>query len=64
MNEPELGRATASVSLVVRVEDCASALNLPEDPRDHYPEVFAPPLMIALMEYAAARLLHPLVRNV
>ena len=60
MNEPELG-ATASVSLTVRAEDCASALQLTDDPRDRYPEVFATTRMIALMEYAGAHLLHEFV---
>ena len=61
MTEPEPG-ATATVSMVVRDEDCASALNLTDDPRDRYPAVLATTRMIALMEYAGARLLHPVVQ--
>jgi predicted thioesterase len=57
VSEPERG-ATASVSLIVRPEDCASALQLTDDPCDQYPEVFATTRMIALMEYAGAHLLH------
>lgn len=62
MTGPQIG-ATASVSLVVRAEDCASALQLTDDPRDQYPEVFATTRMIALMEYAAAHLLHDFVSD-
>ncbi len=62
MTGPQIG-ATASVSLVVRAEDCASALQLTDDPRDQYPEVFATTRMIALMEYAAAHLLHEFVSD-
>jgi predicted thioesterase len=60
VNEPGLG-ATASVSLTVRPEDCAGALQLTDDPRDQYPEVFATTRMIALMEYGGAHLLHEFV---
>ncbi len=34
-----------------------------DDPRDQYPEVFATTRMIALMEYAAAHLLHEFVSD-
>src|SRR4030081_1893878 len=56
--EPEIG-ASATVNLVVRESDCASALKLSDDPRDNFPAVFATTRMIALMELAGARLLHP-----
>ena len=59
--EPEIG-ASATVNLVVRESDCASALRLSDDPRDNFPAVFATTRMIALMELAGARLLHPLLR--
>ncbi|HWX15914.1 MAG TPA: hypothetical protein VNY07_04940 [Chthoniobacterales bacterium] len=59
--EPEIG-ASATVNLVVRESDCASALKLSDDPRDNFPAVFATTRMIALMELAGARLLHPLLR--
>lgn len=59
--EPEIG-ASATVNLVVRESDCASALKLSDDPRDDFPAVFATTRMIALMELAGARILHPLLR--
>jgi fluoroacetyl-CoA thioesterase len=59
--EPEIG-ASATVDLVVRESDCASALKLSDDPRDNFPAVFATTRMIALMELAGARILHPLLR--
>jgi fluoroacetyl-CoA thioesterase len=57
---PEVG-ASATVDLIVRESDCASALQLTDDPRDQYPKVFATTRMIALMEYAGAHVLHPFV---
>jgi fluoroacetyl-CoA thioesterase len=57
---PEVG-ASATVDLVVREADCASALQLSDDPRDNFPSVFATTRMIALMELAGARLMHPLL---
>ena len=59
--EAEIG-ASATVNLVVRESDCASALKLSDDPRDNFPAVFATTRMIALMELAGARLLHPLLQ--
>jgi fluoroacetyl-CoA thioesterase len=59
--EPEIG-ASATVNLVVRESDCANALRLSDDPRDNFPAVFATTRMIALMELAGARLLHPLLQ--
>jgi fluoroacetyl-CoA thioesterase len=59
--EPEIG-ASATVDLVVRESDCASALKLSDDPRDNFPAVFATTRMIALMELAGARILHPLLQ--
>jgi fluoroacetyl-CoA thioesterase len=61
MTGPEVG-ASATVDLVVREADCASALKLSNDPRDNFPSVFATTRMIALMELAGARLLHPLLQ--
>jgi fluoroacetyl-CoA thioesterase len=61
MTEPEVG-ATATVDLVVKESDCASTLRLSDDPRDNFPAVFATTRMIALMELAGARLLHPLLQ--
>jgi len=58
---PEIG-ATATVALIVREADCASALKLSDDPRDNFPAVFATTRMIALMELAGARFLHPLLQ--
>jgi fluoroacetyl-CoA thioesterase len=58
---PEVG-ATATVDLIVRDSDCANALRLSDDPRDDFPPVFATTRMIALMELASARLLHPLLQ--
>jgi len=54
--------ATATVDLVVRESDCASALQLSDDLRDNFPAVFATTRMIALMELAGARILHPLLQ--
>ncbi len=61
MIEPEIG-SSATVDLVVRESDCASALKLSDDPRDIFPPVFATTRMIALMELAGARLLYPLLQ--
>ena len=61
MTEPEVG-ASATVDLVVREADCASALKLSNDPLDNFPSVFATTRMIALMELAGARLMHPLLQ--
>src|SRR5713226_815088 len=61
MTEPEIG-ASATVDLVVTEADCANALQLSDDPRDQFPSVFATTRMIALMELAGARLLHPLLQ--
>jgi fluoroacetyl-CoA thioesterase len=61
MTEPAVG-ASATVDLVVRESDCASALQLSDDSRDNFPAVFATTRMIALMELAGARLLHPLLQ--
>ena len=61
MTEPQIG-ATATVDLVVRESDCASALNLSDDPRDQFPAVFATTRMIALMELAGSRILQPLLQ--
>jgi fluoroacetyl-CoA thioesterase len=62
MTEPESG-AKATVDLVVRDLDCADALNLGNDPRDQFPQVFATTRMIALMELASSRLLQPLLHE-
>jgi fluoroacetyl-CoA thioesterase len=62
MTEPEVGDQ-ATVDLVVRDSDCADALNLNNDPRDQFPQVFATTRMIALMELAGARLLQPLLHE-
>ncbi len=61
MTGPEIG-ASATVDLVVRESDCANALSLSDDPHDNFPAVFATTRMIALMELAGARLLHPLLQ--
>ncbi|PYL16091.1 MAG: thioesterase [Verrucomicrobia bacterium] len=61
MTEPQIG-ASATVDLIVRESDCASALKLSDDPRDNFPAVFATTRMIALMELAGARFLHPLLQ--
>ena len=58
----EIG-ASGTVDLVVGEADCANALNLSDDPRDNFPAVFATTRMIALMELAGARLLHPLLQR-
>src|SRR5207249_9796447 len=57
---PQRG-ASATVDLMVRESDCASVLK-GDDPRDNFPAVFATTRMIALMELAGARLLHPLLQ--
>jgi len=62
MTGPEIG-ARATVDLVVRESDCANALRLSDDPRDQFPAVFATTRMIALMELAGSRLLHPLLQS-
>lgn len=56
MDEPTLG-STAKAELVVAPDDLASAL--PLIGTDAFPEVFATARMVALMEIASARLLHP-----
>jgi fluoroacetyl-CoA thioesterase len=61
MTEPQVG-ASATAQLVVTEADCANALRLSDDPRDDFPAVFATTRMIALMELAGARLLHPLLQ--
>jgi fluoroacetyl-CoA thioesterase len=61
MTEPQAG-ASATAQLVVTEADCANALRLSDDPRDDFPAVFATTRMIALMELAGARLLHPLLQ--
>ena len=58
---PEVG-ASATVDLIVREADCASALKLSDDPRDNFPAVFATTRMIALMELAGARILQSLLQ--
>ena len=58
MNEPELD-TTASAELIVADSDLASALS--QSPSDTFPPVFATSRMVALMELAAARVLHPFV---
>lgn len=50
----------ASASLVVGPADLASALA--QHAPDAFPQVFATARMVALMETAAARLLHPLLQ--
>jgi fluoroacetyl-CoA thioesterase len=62
MTGPEVG-ATATVDLIVRDSDCANALRLSDDPRDDFPPVFATTRMIAVMELASARLMHPLLQS-
>lgn len=56
MNEPTFN-STATAQLVVSAHDLASAL--PLGPQDAFPPVFATARMVALMEIASARLLHP-----
>lgn len=58
MIEPELN-ATASAGLLVGAADLASAL--PLDSHDAFPPVFATARMVAVMEIASARVLHPLL---
>jgi predicted thioesterase len=55
ISEPE-ANATASARLVVEHQDLAS--NISQDPQDAFPPVFATARMVALMETAAARILH------
>ncbi len=52
--------STASAQLTVAPSDLASALNL--EPAEPFPPVFATSRMVALMELAAARVLHPLLQ--
>ena len=61
MTEIEIG-ASATADLIVTQADCANALQLSDDPRDDFPAVFATTRMIALMELAGARILHPLLQ--
>ena len=61
MTEVEVG-ARATADLIVTEADCANALRLSDDPRDQFPAVFATTRMIALMELAGTRLLHPLLQ--
>jgi len=49
----------AEAEFVVQHRDTAAMLAL--EPRDRFPEVFATSRMIALMELAAARAMHPLL---
>lgn len=58
MTEPPLN-ASASAGIVV---SAANALRLSDNPLDDFPSVFATTRMIALMELASARLLHPLLQ--
>ena len=51
--------STASAQLVVGPADLARAVSL--EPQDAFPAVFATARMVALMEVASARLLHPLL---
>jgi fluoroacetyl-CoA thioesterase len=62
MTEPEAG-ASATAELIVAEADCANALKLSDDPRDDFPAVLATTRMIALMELAGARLMHPLLQT-
>jgi len=62
MTEPQSG-TSATAQLVVTEADCANALRLSDDPLDDFPAVFATTRMIALMELAGARLLHPLLHS-
>lgn len=56
MTEPAFN-STPSAQLVVNAPDLASAL--PLDAQDAFPGVFATARMVALMEIASARILHP-----
>jgi fluoroacetyl-CoA thioesterase len=58
---PKVG-VSATADLIVTEADCANALRLSDDPSDQFPAVFATTRMIALMELAGARLLHPLLQ--
>ncbi|MFZ4541067.1 MAG: thioesterase family protein [Rickettsiales bacterium] len=51
---------TATAELIVGPEDLASAIALGED--DNFPAVFATARMVALMEVAAARAMHNIIR--
>lgn len=61
VTEPEID-ATATAERIIERSDCASDLALGDHPLDRFPEVFATTRMIALMELAGARLLHPLLQ--
>jgi predicted thioesterase len=60
MNEPSID-STATATLVVSSNDLASAL--PQERQDAFPAVLATARMVALMEIASARLLHPCLGN-
>ena len=62
MNEPGAD-AVGVAELIVRQSDCASDLNVGNDPDEKFPSVFATTRMIALMEMAGARVLKPLLRE-
>lgn len=59
ISEPKL-HAEATATLIVSPGDLASAL--PIEPCDAFPEVLATSRLVALMEIACARLLHPVLR--
>lgn len=60
MSRPELSPGAAgSASIVVGEGDLASVLAI--EPGDNFPRVLATARMIALMELAASRALHPLL---
>lgn len=56
---PPTHGSKAEATLTVQTGDTARALAI--DPADEFPEVFATSRMVALMELAAARLMHPLL---
>ena len=58
MNEPTID-STATATLVVTAKDLAS--ELPGEPQGTFPAVLATARLVALMEIASARLLHPCV---
>ena len=62
MSEPA-PNAVGTAELVVEKSDCASDLNVNNAPDETFPEVFATTRMIALMEMAGARVLHPLLQS-
>ena len=62
VTEPALN-AVGTAQLVVQQSDCASDLILDNKPDEAFPEVFATTRMIALMEMAGARVLHPLLQS-